>query len=337
LPGDYDSADSRAAYWALIGKLEKGEPIDGESKPAAETAPSGADGPGGLTVAELIERYRIYAESYYRQHGELTGEHLAIKYSVRPLLNSPLCAVLASEFRPRHLKEVRQAMIALGWTRRHINACVRRINRMFVWAAGEELIDEGVAGALKMVKPILEGRDPAVQEKDEVTAVEKEVVDQIMPHLSQVAADAVRFMLHTGCRPGEFGKVTVEGIDKTDPECWTCELKRHKTAHKKRRRVLLFDPRCQALMRPWIVKAGAGRVFPIKVSSLQTAIARACKKAGVPRFGPNALRHTAGTEARKHGGLEAAQALLGHSTVATTQRYAEVDVSKARSVIKAIG
>lgn len=67
------------------------------------------------------------------------------------------------------------------------------------------------------------------------------------------------------------------------------------------------------------------------------AIAKACKKAGVPVWGPNRLRHTAATEIRKRFGLEAAQAVLGHATMTITEVYAEKNVALAVQVAAAIG
>lgn len=49
----------------------------------------------------------------------------------------------------------------------------------------------------------------------------------------------------------------------------------------------------------------------------------------VPQWAPNRLRHNAGTQARKHGGLELAQALLGHAEANVTQVYAERDRERA--------
>lgn len=43
----------------------------------------------------------------------------------------------------------------------------------------------------------------------------------------------------------------------------------------------------------------------------------------LPKWFPNQLRHTKGTEARAVGGLETAQAVLGHSSMKTSEIYAE--------------
>jgi integrase len=56
-------------------------------------------------------------------------------------------------------------------------------------------------------------------------------------------------------------------------------------------------------------------------NSYNTAIARACEKAGIPRWTPNQLRHAAGTEAAAHVSVQAAKEFLGHASTATTEKY----------------
>jgi integrase len=68
-----------------------------------------------------------------------------------------------------------------------------------------------------------------------------------------------------------------------------------------------------------------------------TAIERACLKAGVPRWHPNQLRHTAATAIRARLGLDAAQTVLGHAKADVTQVYAERDLTKARDVMAEMG
>jgi integrase len=337
LPGEYNSVESQQAYWALIGRLERGEPITGAEMPPEPASAAALDSlaPQLLTVAEMVEKYKEHVDVYYRQDGKPTGEERVIRYALRPLLD--LCpAVLVSEFRPSHLKTVRQEMIARGWCRRHINDCIRRIKSMFCWAVEAELITEDVAGRVKMVKALSAGRS-AARELPDVKPVPDEHVEKILPHVSPVAADVIRLMRHCGCRPGEVKNITVEAIDRSNPDVWTCSLSKHKTAYRGRERVLYFGPRCQAILSRWILKAGTGRVFPITHSGLRTVIARGCQRAGVPRFGPNRLRHSAGTAARKASGLEGAQQLLGHAHAKTTEIYAVPDSDKACEVARAIG
>jgi integrase len=72
-------------------------------------------------------------------------------------------------------------------------------------------------------------------------------------------------------------------------------------------------------------------------SSYRQAVTRACKKAGVDRWYPHQLRHTAATEIRKEFGLDAARAVLGHKSVLITDEYAELDIEKAKEVAMMIG
>jgi integrase len=73
------------------------------------------------------------------------------------------------------------------------------------------------------------------------------------------------------------------------------------------------------------------------VGSYRKAIRRACLKANVPVWFPLQLRHSRGTEIRKRFGLEASQAVLGHTELGVTQVYAEVDRDTARRVMGEIG
>ncbi len=67
------------------------------------------------------------------------------------------------------------------------------------------------------------------------------------------------------------------------------------------------------------------------------AVAKACKRAGVPSWSPNRLRHTAATEIRRRYGLEEAGAVLGHSKMSATEVYAERDRGLAVKVAAEVG
>ena len=71
--------------------------------------------------------------------------------------------------------------------------------------------------------------------------------------------------------------------------------------------------------------------------SYAAAITTGCRKAGVPKWSPNQLRHAGGTEVRNKFGLDAAQAILGHANASMTETYAKLDYSKAEAVAREIG
>ena len=89
------------------------------------------------------------------------------------------------------------------------------------------------------------------------------------------------------------------------------------------------------------------------VLSYGRAIATACKRADreahqqnpdvaadvvlVPHWHPHQLRHNNATELRREFGIETARAVLGHSSIVTSELYAEMDDSKAREAIARIG
>jgi len=57
----------------------------------------------------------------------------------------------------------------------------------------------------------------------------------------------------------------------------------------------------------------------------------------LPQWSPNQLRHTAGTEIRRHYGIEAAQTVLGHAQADVTQVYAERDYELAKRIMREVG
>jgi len=65
-----------------------------------------------------------------------------------------------------------------------------------------------------------------------------------------------------------------------------------------------------------------------------TAIERAAKRAGVPNWSPNQLRHTMATAVKNNLDIEAAQHLLGHSSSKTTEIYLDPKVEYKKQVEK---
>jgi integrase len=72
-------------------------------------------------------------------------------------------------------------------------------------------------------------------------------------------------------------------------------------------------------------------------ASYRQAIQRACRRAKVEIWAPNRIRHTVATLVRKKHGPVAAQVILGHSRLSTTEIYAEQNAELALKVVLAAG
>lgn len=72
-------------------------------------------------------------------------------------------------------------------------------------------------------------------------------------------------------------------------------------------------------------------------NSLLGAVKRACKRAKLEPWSPNQIRHAAASRIRKEIGLEAARAVLGHSSAQVTEIYAELDRELAEKTMGRLG
>jgi integrase len=327
--GRFGSPESKQAYTRFIANLtseDKQLPPDRSSAREAST----------LVVGELVMAFYTHAQQYYSRDGVPTGEHITIRSCLRPLTNR-FAELPAHEFGPMKLKLVREDMIKLDWSRRFINKAVSIAKRCFKWAAEEELIPGRVAQDIWAVKALEKNRSGA-REKPEVTSVSDEVIEATLPYLPELDADVIRVMRLTGARPSEVLSMTASAIDRNDPALWIYRPKHHKTQHKAKDRVIYLGVRAQRIIRPRILKAGAGkRLFPTTRSALCHAVHLGCKKAGVPRWSPNMVRHRFATETRDAHGLEAAQVMLGHSRADVTQVYAERNERLASEIARKFG
>jgi integrase len=163
----------------------------------------------------------------------------------------------------------------------------------------------------------------------------------------------------------------------TTGETWEYRPSRHKTQHRGKTRVVFLGPKAQSIIHQFLktdmqeflfsprdvvnelnARKRANRKSPMTPSqsnrcqkakpkrrpgerytkdSYRIVIQRACKKADVPKWHPNQLRHNAGTELRRRYGIEAARTVLGHTSAATTEIYAELDMEKAKRIIGEVG
>lgn len=123
-----------------------------------------------------------------------------------------------------------------------------------------------------------------------------------------------------------------------DPTAFIFSPKTSEAARNASRREQRQSPMTpsQAVRRPkGRAKAPLRPHYP--VASYRQAIRRGCRRAGVPVWVPNQLRHSRLTEIRKLFGLEASRVCGGHREVGVTEIYAEQDQTLARQVMGEVG
>ena len=343
--GKYGSPESQAKYHRLLAEHWSGSLVPPVKK-ADRNPPS---------ILELIARFtRLRVAPYYVKDGEPTGEATSFRSAFR-WLEVAYGHTEAAKFGPRDLKAVRAGMVAGGNARTTINRYVGRIRQMFRWAVSEDLYPATGLVALQAVEGLKVGRSEA-REPEGVAPVPAEAVERTLPHLGGHLSAVVRLLALTGARPGEICRMTPGEVDRSDPEVWVYRPARHKTQHKGKSRAILFGPKAQAVLLPWLDRDPAAPCFqpyeahpnrtgpkaakpgrPYDPNTLRAAVARACDRAGVPHWHPNQLRHSAATTIRAMSDLEGAQAILGHSRPDTTTIYAERAIERGKAIMRAIG
>jgi integrase len=106
-------------------------------------------------------------------------------------------------------------------------------------------------------------------------------------------------------------------------------------AQRAHRRVSKRTPSEQRRQRKMKTQIEPGTRYT--VNSMQQAVRRACRRAGVPVWTVLQVRHTRATEVRERYGVEGAQASLGHARVETSQIYAEKNRQLAERIAREIG
>lgn len=340
--GKHGSPESRQRYESALADWLANGRNRGVAHPptSAHSAPS-------LTIAQMCSAFDDYAQTYYRKpDGSLTTEPANVKAACVPL-RELFGTSDAAAFTPKSFKAMRDAMIRRGWSRSNINRQCARVKLVFKWAASEDLIPPSVHHGLSSVSGLRRGRCD-VRESKPVKPVDPKHVEAILPRCSKQVRAMLRLQLLTAMRPGEV--VSMRACDlNTSGKVWTYEPPQHKTAQYGHERRVYLGPQAQRIVKPFMRRKTTELLFTPQgnfrhrdgdtytVSSYRIHIRRACKAANVPVFHPHQIRHTAATLIRKQHGLEAAQIILGHRTLQTTQVYAERDESKGIEVMSRVG
>jgi integrase len=211
-----------------------------------------------LTVLELANSYRKFAESYYVKDGRQTGAIYGIRVAIR-FMREHYGHTPAASFGPLALKALQRRMVDAGHSRRYINDNVYRIRRVFKWAVAEELVAPSVYHALATVPGLRKGRTEA-REMPPIRPVSEATVNATLPHLPAIVADMVRLQQLTSCRPGEVCILRPCDVDPSEA-VWRYRPESHKTEHHDRERVVFIGPRAQDVLRPYLLREKTAYCF----------------------------------------------------------------------------
>ena len=361
--GKYGSDESHAAYRRLVAEwiTDKRPFVTPKQLPEEVRA--------DLRVSELLVVYLDFAREYYVKNGRPTGEYRNMKDAIRPLgvlyETTPV-----REFGPAALRTVRERMITANLSRKVVNARINRLKRIFKWGVEHELVDSAVLQGLQSVSPLKEGRSKA-RETNRVMPVPQQHIDAVLARVTTPVKAMISVQLLTGMRPGEVVLMRACDIDMSD-RVWEYRPASHKTEHLGKERIIFIGVQSQAIIGSFLKPEVDAYLFSPKDvvldvrkklnpkngrtrktlrvsgyrrcpshryerSSYQNAIYKACVKAKIPSWGPNRLRHNAATFLRKQFGLEAARVILGHTSAAVTEIYAEMDRKKAAEIMSQVG
>lgn len=271
--GIYGSPESYAEHQRLTMEWRAAWEAD-----AAGEVHRNSDGPV-RTVNQLVSAFLAHAASLFvHADGTPKQEMANHREALRPVVRL-YGAKPVSDFGPRALKAVRNAMASggwrteeerfaikarskhPGWARRTVNRHLKRVKRVWKWAESEGLVISGTHHALSTVEGLRHG-EAGVRESDDVPPVPEAVLEATLPHLGAVVRALVQVQLLTGARPGELvglkpnmlersGTVDLgKGLQAQAGECWALVPRSHKTAHRNRKRIILFGPQAQAVMAP---------------------------------------------------------------------------------------
>ena len=245
--GKFGSKSSKMLYDRLIAEYL-----------SCNRSPVAYEEEAGITVVEVLAAFWKHAKAYYVKNGQPTTEQGAYRVIIRDVRRL-YGDMEVSEFGPKALKAVRQTWLDRGQKRTTINNNIRKLIRIFRWAAAEELVPASIFQTLRTVPGLRKGRSEAA-EPDPVLPVELEIVQQTMCYLLPIVRDMIRLQLLTGMRPSEVCNLRPMDVGRTG-DVWEYRPATHKTEYQGRVRVVFIGPEAQAVLAPYLPRESGAYCF----------------------------------------------------------------------------
>jgi integrase len=324
--GPHGSPESHARYDALVAELLE------------KRSHGGACGPTKTLTALLALWWAECKRRYGRRGKGPFGNAVCWRPTIR-LLRESCGSEPAESLGPKRLREIIEDEAAQrDWSLRYCRDVLSRVRAIYKWACSEELIDVRSYDRLRTIE-LRHGR-----QSTPLGPVDDETIERTLPLLRPRIRAMVMLQRLTGMRPSELVSMRVSEVDRAG-DVWVYRPASHKTRHRGKQRKIFIGPQGQAVLAPHLLKAmdfvfpAAGRGgAPYTSDSYRRAIQRTCQRHNIPRWSPYQLRKSAATAVRAELDVEAAAALLGHSSSQVTQdHYAALVESRAIAAAKLLG
>lgn len=324
--GKHGSPESYARYFALLAEYNaNGMKAPQQPQRMAEVK---------IRVKDLVADFRHRVLPQYEHN---YGQHNRFK-NLLMLLEERHGAEAVDEFGPRKLEELRDQFIKDGCSRKYANTKATLVVKIFQHGVSRELVSPEKLVALRSLPPLRPGQGRETEKRAKVAV---ETIRKTLPKLTPTVQAMVRIQLATAMRPSELFRMTPAMIDRSS-DVWMYRPNKHKTSgHGKTKAVPILGDALEALT-PFLFGEPDELCFttafgnPWDKDSYRQAVTRAAQRAKQPHWTPYDIRHCTAQAVRDKAGPEAAQALLGHSRLSTTEIYAQAAEAKAIEAAKAV-
>ena len=156
------------------------------------------------------------------------------------------------------------------------------------------------------------------EDPPQVRVLDDQEYQKVLAVCKSKERDVILFLAHTGLRSSEFQQLTWSNISYD-------RLFIKLIGKGRRQRLIPLNKTCQKILNNVTRKPNSTTMDFIKSYKSRDSLYRLCKKlarhAGIPRFGPHALRHYFSTILYKKGvPVQFISACLGHADTRTTEK-----------------
>lgn len=291
------------------------------------------------SIATRSQSFETFAKRWFEEYvvsNNKLSEQRSKDYILRASLIPFFGRMPIAEITSRHIEQYKAQTAREGVTNKTINNRLTVLKKCIV-TAYEWLGLDGMSPKITWLKTAPPRTDYLTQEE----------CKQLLAVTDGVVREMLLTALRTGMRQGELKGLQWPSID------WQTRILtvRHSKSDyadalgspksNRERYIPMHDDLVELLSKR---KVQTGYVFlnergqPFDHPKLKLRLANACKRAGLRSVGWHTLRHTFASHLVMRGvPLSAVQALLGHSTITMTMRYAHLAPSTLRASIGLLG